>query len=212
MKNIIIIGAGGNSKVIADIIHERIKIGEELEIIGFLDDNDLKKEFQSYPVVGPISMINALRHDKQIWFVNGIGNNGIRRELYHQYGDDLQYLTVIHPSVIIGSGVNIGSGSIVMPGVIINSGTNVGKQVIVNTGAVLEHDNIIEDFSHIASGTVTAGNVHVGECSMLGTGTRVIQGICIGSNVMLGAGAVVIGDICDNCTAVGIPAKIIKTF
>jgi UDP-perosamine 4-acetyltransferase len=46
---------------------------------------------------------------------------------------------------------------------------------------------------------------------MLGTGTKVIQGLKIGKNTMIGAGAVVISDIPDNCTAVGVPARVIST-
>ena len=45
---------------------------------------------------------------------------------------------------------------------------------------------------------------------MLGTGAKVIQGIHIGENTMIGAGAVVISNIPANCTAVGVPAKVIK--
>lgn len=210
MKKIIIIGAGGNSKVIIDIILERIGAGEDIQILGILDDDATKKELQGYPVLGPVASIADYLNDKYIWFVNGIGKNEVRKALFQKYGDTVQYDTAIHPSAIIGSGVVLDAGSVVMPGAIINSGTKIGKQVIVNTGAILEHDNIVGDFAHIASGTVTAGNVQVGECSMLGTGTRVIQGIRIGSYVMIGAGAAVIRDISDNCTAVGVPAKTIK--
>lgn len=210
MKKIIIIGAGGNSKVIIDILLDLIKSGEEIQIIGILDDDASKKELQGVPVLGPVASMQEHIKDKQKWFMNGIGNNEIRKTIYQAYGGEIQYFTAIHPSTIIGSDVTIGAGSAVMPGAIINSGTKIGKQVIINTGAILEHDNTIGDFVHIASGAVTAGNVKVGECSMLGTGTRVIQGIKIGSNVMIGAGAAVVRDINDDCTAVGVPAKIIK--
>jgi sugar O-acyltransferase (sialic acid O-acetyltransferase NeuD family) len=210
MKRIIIIGAGGNSKVLIDTVLERVKNDEDIKIIGILDDDPLKKEFQGFPVIGPVARISEYARDKDIWFINGIGSNEIRKSICLKYGETIQYDNAVHPTAIIGSDVTIGSGSVVMAGAIINTGTKIGKQVIVNTGAILEHDNIIDDFAHIASGTVTAGNVRVGECSMLGTGTRVIQGIKIGSNVMIGAGATVIDDINDNCTAVGVPAKIIK--
>lgn len=210
MKRIIIIGAGGNSKVIIDTVLERIKDGEDIQILGILDDDDYKKELQGFPVIGPVENISKYEKDEDLWFINGIGSNEVRRSICLKYGDTLQYDTAVHPTAIIGSDVTIGPGSVVMAGAIINAGTRIGKQVIINTGAILEHDNIIGDFVHIASGAVTAGNVRIGECSMLGTGTKVIQGVKIGSNVMIGAGAAVIDDIRDNSTAVGVPAKIIK--
>jgi UDP-perosamine 4-acetyltransferase len=53
--------------------------------------------------------------------------------------------------------------------------------------------------------------VVVGEGTFLGLGSGVIPGIRIGRWSVIGAGAVVTKDIPDNCTAVGVPAKVIKT-
>jgi acetyltransferase EpsM len=210
MKKLIIIGAGGNSKVIIDTIQERIhSLGEEIEIIGILDDNTEKRTLNGYSVIGSINFINSLRDDDAMYFVNGIGDNYSRKKIYEQY-NNLKYYSVIHPSAIIGQGITIGDGTIIMPGVIINTDSKIGKQALINTGTIIEHDNVIGDFTHLASGTTTAGNVTVGDCSMLGTGTKVIQGLSIGSNTMIGAGSVVIHDIPDNSTAVGVPAKVIK--
>ncbi|MDD4564902.1 MAG: acetyltransferase [Eubacteriales bacterium] len=209
MKKIIIIGAGGNSKVIIDIILSRIELGEKIQIMGILDDDENKKSLTDYPVLGPVSRISTFRENKEIYFVNGVGDNHTRKRIYETYSIE-QYYTAVHPSAIIGSRVTIEQGCVIMAGVIINAGCSIGKQALINTGAIIEHDNRIGAFAHVASGAVTAGNVTVGECSMLGTGTKVIQGISIGSCVMIGAGAVVIGDIRDNATAVGVPVRIIK--
>ena len=45
---------------------------------------------------------------------------------------------------------------------------------------------------------------------MIGAGAVIIGDIRIGSNVLIGANAVVIDDIPDNCTAIGIPARIVN--
>jgi acetyltransferase EpsM len=209
MKKIIIIGAGGNSKVIIDIILSRIQTGEALEIIGVLDDDENKTSLKGYDVLGPVDMVNTLKNDKEIFFINGVGDNIIRKKIYEKNGK-IQYYTAIHPTAIIGSGVTIEPGCVIMPGVIINADSSIGKQTLINTGVIVEHDNRIGDFVHLASGTATAGDVTVGECSMLGTGTRIIQGVTIGSNVVIGAGAVVIHSIGDYSTAVGVPAKVIQ--
>jgi UDP-perosamine 4-acetyltransferase len=55
------------------------------------------------------------------------------------------------------------------------------------------------------------GNVVVGEGAFLGVGTMVIPGIRIGRWSVVGAGAVVTKDLPDDCTAVGVPARVIKT-
>lgn len=207
MKKIVIIGAGGNSKVIIDIIKARIQMGEEIQIAGILDDDSEKNHLKSYPVLGGLEKIHELKGDPEIRFVNGIGNNEVRKKTVRLY-PDVPYYTAIHPSAIIGSDVIIGSGSVIMPGVVINADTCIGEHVLINTGSIIEHDNKIDDFVHVASGAATAGNVQIGEGSMLGTGAKVIQSLEIGKNVMIGAGAVVISDIPDGCTAVGVPAKV----
>jgi serine O-acetyltransferase len=41
-------------------------------------------------------------------------------------------------------------------------------------------------------------------------GAKVIGGVTVGNNVIIGANCVVVKDVPDNCTVVGVPAKIIK--
>ena len=45
---------------------------------------------------------------------------------------------------------------------------------------------------------------------LIGAGAKVLGDIVIGNNVKIGANAVVVSDVPDNCTVVGIPAKIIS--
>jgi len=45
---------------------------------------------------------------------------------------------------------------------------------------------------------------------MVGAGAKVLGPIRIGNNVRIAAGAVVLMDIPDNCTAVGVPARIAR--
>ena len=50
----------------------------------------------------------------------------------------------------------------------------------------------------------------IGDNVLIGAGARIIGEVKIGNNVKIGANAVVVSDIPDGCTAVGVPAKIIK--
>lgn len=211
MKKLIIIGAGGNSKVILDILKARRKqLFEDIQLLGFLDDNINSIPPENFPLLGSLKKLNDYIHNNEVTVINGIGSNAVRKSVYEAY-KNINWYTAIHPSAIISSNVIIGDGAVVMPGAIINSGASIGKLALINTGAIVEHDNNIGDFTHLASGVTTAGNVTVGELTMLGTGSKVIQGITIGTNTMIGAGAIVINDIPSDCTAVGTPAKVINT-
>ncbi|HWQ74591.1 MAG TPA: transferase, partial [Syntrophomonas sp.] len=85
MKKIIIIGAGGNSKVIIDLMHSRIRSGEELQILGFLDDDKDKTELMGYLSLGPVENIEKYHGAPDIYFVNGIGDNKIRKKVFEKY-------------------------------------------------------------------------------------------------------------------------------
>ena len=54
------------------------------------------------------------------------------------------------------------------------------------------------------------GGAHFETGCYLGTKATVIQGIRVGAYSTLGAGAVAVRDIPAGCTAVGVPAKVIK--
>ncbi|ADO76482.1 acetyltransferase [Halanaerobium praevalens] len=207
MKKIIIIGAGGHAKVIADIIIKRKKILKENPVIeGFLDDKYTKEEaiYQGIPLIGTIEKINTLKKE-DYYFIIAIGNNEIREKIANKY--ELKYYTAVHPDAILAEGVGIGEGTAIMANAVINSSAKIEAHCIINTSSIIEHDNHIESFVHISPNTVLAGNVKVGRKSWIGMGSSVIQGINIGENVKIGAGSVVLNDIKDNVTAYGIPCR-----
>ena len=57
-----------------------------------------------------------------------------------------------------------------------------------------------------------AAPVHVGRNVWLGAKVTVCQGVRIGDNTVVGANAVVTRDLPANCVAVGIPARVVRTF
>lgn len=203
-KDIIIIGAGGHAKVIADIIY---KYGDNL--IGFLDDNlslQGKKIYLDKKVIGTTKDIENYNKN---YFVIGIGNNSIRKKINNE--NNLKLYTAIHPSAIIAQDVKIGTGSVIMAGVVINPGTVIGKNCIINTCSSLDHDNLLEDYVHISPGAHLAGTVSVKEKTWIGAGSTIINNITINQNNIIGAGSVVIKNIEEeNGTYVGVPVRKIK--
>lgn len=212
MKKIVIIGASGHAKVVADIILARKSIlNEKIEIIAFLDDNYKKlkyKEIYGIPIIGSLNQVEVFNRENCL-FIIAIGNNDIRQKISKKY-DKLNYYTAIHPKANIAEKVLIGAGTVIMANVVVNPYSVVGKQCILNTSSIIEHDNTLKDYVHISPNTVLCGEVSVGNCSWIGAGSVIKQKISIGKNVIIGAGTVVIRDVEDNCTVVGNPGKIIK--
>lgn len=197
-KKLIIIGASGHGKVIADIA---IKNG--YEIIGFLDDDDTIQNVLGFPVIGKVEKVP--KYQEVCEFVIAVGANAMRKKIAVMY--NVEWATLIHPSTVIGMNVQIGRGSVVMANVVINPSTKVGQHCIVNTGAIIEHDNVLADYVHVSPNAALAGTVRVGESTHIGIGACVKNNLEISGGVVVGAGAVVVKDICDKGVYVGVPAR-----
>lgn len=202
MKSVIIIGASGHGKVVADIIQ---KSGDK--ILGFLDDNtELEDIFMGFPILGTINDYEKYKGVAE--FVVAIGDASIRRCVSRKL-QNVRIYTAIHPSAVISSlGVSIGKGTVVMANSVINSGSQIGEFCIINTGAIVEHDNIIEDFVHVSVGAKLAGTVCIGKNTWIGIGAVVSNNLKICENCVIRAGAVVVENIVKSGNYQGVPAKI----
>ena len=72
------------------------------------------------------------------------------------------------------------------------------------------HDTIIGNYSSFMPSVNISGEVKINEGVYVGTGAKIINQIEIGGQTIVGAGAVVARTLPSRCTAVGIPAKVIK--
>ena len=201
MSDLIIIGGGGHAKVIADIATET-----GYKILGFLDDNPDISKLLCHSHLGGIN--DAAKFADKAEFVIAIGNNNMRKTISEKF--NLKFATLVHPTAIIGSEVEIGDGSVVMANAVINACAKIGSHCIVNTAAVIEHDCTIGDFTHISPNATLCGTVKIGNNCHIGAGATVINNITICPDCIIGAGAIVIKDIESAGTYVGIPAKTIK--
>jgi sugar O-acyltransferase (sialic acid O-acetyltransferase NeuD family) len=209
-KAIIIVGASGHARVCLDIL-----LAQGKTVIGFADDDPTMRGLRvhGYPVLGEVGEVMCRSDKSEIDYFIAVGNNSHRQNLVEllKNHDICPAINIIHPSAIISPRVSLGRGNFIAPGVIINTDTVIINYTIINTGATIDHDNLIQDFAQISPGCHLAGNVTVAEHAFLGTGATVIPHKTIGARSVIGAGAVIIHDIPACSTAVGVPARIIKS-
>ena len=186
MNRLVIVGAGGHGKVIAD---NALKNG--YTDICFVDDN-MTGACIGFPIIGVVADIEKW-NDGNTDFVIGIGNNAIRKAIAEKYS--VNWVTLIHPSAQVALNVMIGKGTVVMANAVVNACATIGEHCIINTSAVVEHDNVLRDYVHISPGVKLSGEVTVGEQTWIGTGTSVINNVTIAGNTIVGVGSVVIKDI-----------------
>ena len=210
MTRYILIGTGEHARVLADAMRA---CGLELSAVASPDAPML---------TGPLTGLSHLASDEEVMalgpegilLVNGIGSIARphkRRaafEKFHAAG--FRFASVVHPSAVIASHVDIEGGAQIMAGVVVQTGARIGADALLNTGALVDHDCRIGQHVHIAPGACLSGNVSVGNTSHVGIGACVIQGRTIGADVVVAAGAVVISDIPDGATVAGVPARTIQ--
>lgn len=211
MTRVLIIGAGGHAQVIADLILCLAHTGIDLELIGFVDDNTALrgKIILGQPVLGTTADLREFPHEA---VVVGIGDNAARAQVFDrlkQAGERL--ISVIHPRAILAEDVVVGAGTVVFAGAVINTGSMIGSNVIVNTGATIDHHARIGSHVHVAPGVHLGGTVTLGEGAFLGIGSSVIPNLTIGDWTIVGAGSTVIDALPAHVTAVGAPARVVKT-
>ncbi|TWT27765.1 acetyltransferase [Planomicrobium sp. CPCC 101110] len=205
--NIILIGDSGHARVIADNI-----TSSGSRVVARLDDKYTEPFKEDGSWMGPVSEVYSLIEKEGAKVVIAIGSNSVRKKIVERLALDVeQYATVIHKDAIVSPSAVIGKGTVVMPGVIVNAAALIGSHVILNTRLVIEHDCVVGDYAHVSPGAMITGGVKIGEGVHIGAGTTVIPLKEIGRWSVVGAGAVVIDDIEEHSTAVGIPAKVIKT-
>jgi len=204
---ILIIGAGGHAKVVADALRAR-----DEPVMGFTDRDPAKHGTQvlGMPVLGDDDFITA-RSPDSVRLANGIGSVRLptaRRTVYLRFTQlGYSFVTVVHPAAVVSASVELGDGVQIMAGAVIQPGARIGANSLINTAAVLDHDCTIGAHCHLAPGCVLSGGIVVGDECHIGTGASVLHGVRIGARTVVGAGAAVVSDSAGGGTLAGVPAR-----
>lgn len=206
MANLLILGAGGHGKVIADIASQLGKWNK----IAFADDRIDINTILNFPIVSSMGEYEKVIDQYDEAFI-AIGNNKIRMQWINKLiSREVRIAKIIHPSSVISEFSEIGEGTVVMPGTIVNADTSIGRGVILNTSSSIDHDCRIEDGVHISPGVHICGTVIIGRCSWICTASSIINNVKIGVNVKVAAGSTVLCNVPSNVMVAGTPAVIKK--
>lgn len=144
MKRLIILGAGGYGKTIADIARQ---LG--YSDVAFLDDGQIGPN-----ILGKCTDYQRYA-DSNTEIYPGIGNNAVRMDwLRKLMGEGISVPTFIHPTAYVSPEAKIGTGTMVLPMAAIATGVTVKDGCIINMCALVDHDSVIEEGVHLSPGAI----------------------------------------------------------
>lgn len=168
MIDVIIIGAGGHAAEIDEYIiyNKKHSVGEDLNIVGFLDDNpENYRRYQfSAPLIGSASDHEVIRNHYYILGIAGIKYRRIFRAL------PCRRCKVCFSHTSWGVRIKLckgRGGSIVGPNSNIGPNVQVGNFTLINSRCSLGHDTIVGDFNFISPNTCLSGFTVVGDENLL---------------------------------------------
>lgn len=212
MKDIAIFGVGGFGREVLALIKDINSEKTQWNILGFFDDGYEKGVMiNGYPNLGKTEDLN--NWEKPISIAISVGNPVTKKKIIDKIVNPLvNYPTLVHPSAWIGDKdfVKLGKGCIICAGNMITTNIEIGDFVILNLGCTVGHDSIIKDYAAFMPSVNISGEVVIEEGVYVGTGAKIINQLEIGEYTIVGAGAVVAKTLPARCTAVGVPAKVVK--
>ena len=155
MKRLVILGAGGYGRTVADVAHQ---LGYSTIVLDDASPVHPLSSFQAY--------INSSTS-----FIPAFGNNSFRLEWINRIEESGgQLATLIHPTAYVSPTATISPGTVVLPHAVVNTDVVVRKGCILNLGAIVDHGCILEEGVHIAPGAIVKGENRIEKCSKIETG------------------------------------------
>lgn len=210
MRPLIIFGAGGHAREVAQLVRDINAHTPRWELRAFVSDTAGPHDtVTGIPVLRPSA---ALEHYGDAYAVIGIGDSGTRQRFAERMRDTgLTFPVVVHPDTKLSEYVTLGPGCTIAAGCIVTVDVEIGAFALLNRGCNVSHDCRIGEFASLAPGTLLSGNVGIGRACQVGTGACFAPSVQIGESTIVGAGAAVVQSLPAHCTAVGVPARIVKT-
>lgn len=218
-RELLIIGAGGFGAVAASIansmngatVHQNN--AAPWLVIGYADGDAGKRGtwHAERAVLGTIEEVGRDFRGRDLWFFCAIGDNQARAKMARRaQGFGWKPATLVHPSAIIDSTVEIGAGSCIAPAVVVSYKTKIGAHVVIDSHVSVGHDASLSDFCEVFSGARINGNCRVGEYAMVGCNATLLPGTLVGDRAVVGANSLAQGLVEPDTTIFGVPARVIR--
>ena len=162
MRKLLILGAGGYGKTIADVAAQLNCYGE----IAFLDDNSTAPD-----ALGKCEDVFRLSDDKTDVYPAFGNNTGRMQWLERLLEAGISVPTLVHPRAYVSPTAKLGIGVTVLPMAVVNTRVTVENGSIINIGALIDHDSVIGAGTHLAPGAIVKAENRIPGMIKIDSGT-----------------------------------------
>tara|TARA_B100000886_G_C20375252_1_gene471501 strand:- start:316 stop:957 length:642 start_codon:yes stop_codon:yes gene_type:complete len=198
VKKILIFSAGASGIEILELINQINKNKKEYDVIGFVDDEKIKKNIYG------IKVFNSKKiPKKKIYAICGIMDPHLREKIINkEIKKRFKMVNLIHPNTKIPKSSKLGEGNVIFDNVHISYKVNLGNHCIISNFSDIGHNLQSKDFLTIMPGTILGGNCKIGKKVLFGAGTIVSQNVIIGNNCKIGTSSLISKNLSDNVSVV----------
>lgn len=215
-KKVVVLGGIGIGLIAASIIDQY----DDLEIIGFLNDNEpigkMIGDFErKIEVIGKSEDVHKFISDEDTYAFIAYLVMKNKKESYEKIKGlkipENKFINLIHPTAITPKGYcKIGHGVLFAPLSQLSPDTTVSNNCILLPNSFLGHNSFMDEYSSIATNSVVGAHVHIGKGVHVGSNATIRETVKIGDYSFIGMGAVVLNDVPDYAVVVGNPAKVLR--
>lgn len=205
MKDLIIVGAGGFGReayILAKRINEQ---NPQWNIKGFI--NDIPDALDGIKIdLKIIGTIKDWQPSENEVFAMGISSPAGKEKVANILkSKGACFVSLIHPSALIGDYVEFGEGCVVGGRSSVGSCAKIGNFVHI-AGSMVGQDAEIGDFS-TTTGFVNVTNARIGRKVFIGSHAVVLNKLKVGDDAFVCAGSIVFSNVKPGTKVFGCPAK-----
>lgn len=213
-ESIVVVGAGGFGREVLNLIraiNEAVEGEPRWSITGVIDDSPSDKNLaqldrQSVGHLGGVTAV--LSTSAPSAYVIGIGSSAVRRTIADRLdAAGWTAATLVHPDATVGSGVELGEGSVICAGARLTTNIRTGRHCHVDTNATVGHDSVLGDFVRLNPASSVSGDCTIDDDVLVGVGAVILNQLRVGRNATVGGGACVVREVHEGTVVKGVPAR-----
>jgi sugar O-acyltransferase (sialic acid O-acetyltransferase NeuD family) len=217
-RELVIVGAGGYGSVAASVADDINALASKhdqeapWDVVGYADSDATKigRRHAGRAVLGTIEEMGRDFHGRDIWFFCAIGENDVRAKIVRiaeEFG--WKPATLVHPTTVLASNVEIGAGSYIGPVSVISVNTKIGAHVVVDMHVSIGHDAVLNDFCAVFPGARISGCCCLEKYALVGSNATLLPGTRVGERAVVGASSLAHGLVEPDTTILGVPGRVV---